>query len=159
VTTVSPTWAEEALARLRESGLRSGGARRAVVHHLGRQDCCLSAQEIFDGIRAGGDTIGIASVYRVLDTLAALRLVQRVEFGDGVTRFEPAREGVDHHHHVVCDDCGSVEAFADPSLERTLERVAARLDYTMQAHEVVLHGVCPRCRDGRPVAAGSGTRR
>jgi Fur family ferric uptake transcriptional regulator len=142
------TWTEHALAGLSGAGLRKGGARRAVVEHLGRQDCCLSAQEIFDGIRAKGGRVGIASVYRALDALAELRLVQRVDLGDGVTRYEPAHAGGDHHHHLVCDDCGRVEAFSDTTLERALERVAGRLGYEMEAHEVVVRGACDACRDG-----------
>ena len=50
-------------------------------------------QELFDGLRAEGRAVGIASVYRVLDQLADLRLVHRVDFGQGITRFEPAYPG------------------------------------------------------------------
>jgi Fur family ferric uptake transcriptional regulator len=139
-------WTGRALDGLREAGLRKGGARHAVVEHLGRQRCCLSAQEIFDGIRAGGGRVGIASVYRAVDQLADLRLVQRVDIGDGVARYEPAHADGDHHHHLVCDDCGKVEAFSDPALERALERVAGTRGLKMQAHEVVLHGACGDCR-------------
>ena len=90
--------------------------------------------------------MGVASVYRALDTLVELRLVQRVDIGDGIARFEPAREGHDHHHHLVCDDCGKVEPFTDETLERALERAAGRLGYAMEQHEVVLHGACDDCR-------------
>ena len=138
-------WTDHALGGLRAAGHRSGGARRVIVDHLGSQTCCLSAQEIFDGIRAGGGTIGIATVYRVLDLLDELRLVQRVDIGDGVARFEPAHANGDHHHHLVCDDCGKVEPFSDETLERTLERVAGRLGYE-DGHDVVLHGACDDCR-------------
>ena len=141
-----PTWSALALASLQAEGLRNGGARRAVVEHLGTQSCCRSAQEIFDGIRDGGGRVGIASVYRALDQLVDLRLVQRVELGDGVARFEPSHLDGEHHHHLVCDDCGRVEPFSDPGLERALEDAAKRLDYGMRAHEVVLHGHCGDCR-------------
>ena len=116
------------------------------MEHLGGQRCCLSAQEIFAGIRAGGGRAGIASVYRALDQLAELRLVQRVDIGDGVARFEPSHAGGDHHHHLVCDDCGRVDAFSDSSLEQALERVAGELGYDMGGHEVVLRGACGDCR-------------
>lgn len=142
----APTWTAHALEGLRTAGLRSGGARRTVVDHLGRQSCCRSAQEIFDGVRAEGGRVGIASVYRVLDTLADLHLVQRVDIGDGIARYEPAQADGDHHHHLVCDDCGRVEPFSDTSLERALEHVAGRLGYAMEQHEVVLHGACGDCR-------------
>lgn len=142
----SSSWLRHALEGLRRAGFRSGGARRAVVDFLDGQDCCLSAQEIFDGIRARGGKAGMASVYRALDTLAELGLVQRVDLGDGVARFEPAWPGGEHHHHVVCDGCGRVEAFSDAPLERALGRVAGRLGFAVDAHEVVLRGACADCR-------------
>ena len=84
------------------------------------------------------DGSGIASVYRVLDSLAELRLVQRVDIGDGVARYEPAHAGGDHHHHLVCDDCGKVEPFSDDPLERALAHVAGRLGFDVAGHDVVL---------------------
>jgi Fur family ferric uptake transcriptional regulator len=145
--TSTDTWADQALLGLRDAGLRNGGARRTVVEHLGGENCCRSAQEIFDGVRASGGRVGIASVYRVLDILAELRLVQRVDIGDGVARFEIAYpDGGHHHHHLVCDTCGRVEPFEDASLERTLEHVAGRHGYAMDGHDVVLHGACATCR-------------
>ncbi len=138
-------WSARALASLRAEGLRNGGARRAVIEHLGSQNCCRSAQEIFDGISGGGGRVGIASVYRALDQLIELELVQRVELGDGIARFEPSRSG-DHHHHLVCDDCGKVEPFSDSGLETALEQAASRLELGMRSHEVVLHGHCGDCR-------------
>lgn len=143
-------WSEHALDGLRDAGLRRGGARRAVVEYLEGQGCCRSAQEIHDGITATGGAVGVASVYRALDTLAELRLVQRVDAGDGVARFEPARGDHEHHHHLVCDDCGKVEPFTDAPLERALERAAGRLGYALEQHDVVLRGACEDCREGAP---------
>ena len=142
------SWSEHAMTALRNAGLRRGGARRAVVDFLERQDCCRSAQEIHDGIAAHGGAVGVASVYRALDTLAELRLVQRVDAGDGIARFEPARTDDHHHHHLVCDDCGKVEPFSDAPLERALERAAGKLGYALEQHDVVLRGACEDCRRG-----------
>ena len=125
------TWMETALAGLRAASGRSGGARRLVVEQLGDHDCCLSAQEIHDQVRARGGRIGIASVYRALEGMDELGLVQRVDLGDGVARYEPAHAGGDHHHHLVCDDCGKVEPFADPTLESAIERVADGRGYSV----------------------------
>ena len=139
-------WATAAEGTLREGGYRSGGARRAVVDLLAEQHCCLTAQEIHERLRATRRRVGIASVYRVLEQLVQLELVQRVEIGDGMTRYEPLHpDGVHHHHHVVCDDCGKVEAFSDDALERAIDRTAGRLGFKAR-HEVVLHGACADCR-------------
>ncbi len=141
------TWSDRALERLRAAGLRRGGARRAVVEYLETQGCCRSAQEIHDGIAASGTAVGVASVYRALETLTELRLVQRVDAGDGIARFEPSRTDRRHHHHLVCDDCGRVEPFTDEPLERALRRAAGRLGYALEQHDVVLRGACEDCRD------------
>ena len=141
-----PEWTEAALARLRESSGRSGSARRAVVELLGRQGCCLSAQEIHERLRTAGPRVGIASVYRALEGLDGLGLVQKVDLGDGVSRFEPTHAGGDHHHHLVCDDCGKVEPFEDSTLEAAIERVADGRGYAVVAHDVVLRGACEDCR-------------
>src|SRR5689334_3478308 len=103
-------WERSARAALSEAGHRAGGAREAVVGLLARQDCCLSAQEISDRLRDSGTNVGTASIYRALDVLHELGLVQRVEFGDGGARFEPMLPGGEHHHHAVCDRCGRVTA-------------------------------------------------
>jgi Fur family transcriptional regulator, ferric uptake regulator len=139
------TWTEEARETLDAAGYRRGGARAAVVELLGRQDCCLSAQEIHDRLRKARRPVGIASVYRALEALADLRLVKRVDAGDGVARFESATADGDHHHHLVCRDCGKVEAFSDSRLERAIDRVAGGLGYAVDEHEVVLVGACADC--------------
>ena len=97
-------------------------------------------------MRVHGARVGIASVYRALEGLDEFGLVQRVDLGDGVARFEPAHSGGDHHHHLVCDDCGRVEPFADSTLETAIARVARGRGYAVAAHDVVLRGACEDCR-------------
>ena len=86
--------------------MRNGGARRAVIDLLAEQDCCLTAQEIFDRLRSSGRQVGIASIYRVLELLSSEGLVQRIELGAGISRFEPIHSGGDHHQFQDHDsDC------------------------------------------------------
>jgi Fur family ferric uptake transcriptional regulator len=139
-------WADHARATLQQAGHRAGGARSAVVELLADESCCLGAQEIFERLRSGGRRVGIASVYRALDQLAALGLVQRVDVGGGIARYEAAHPDGGHHHHVVCDDCGRVAAFADERLEAALETLGGALDFEIGGHDVVLHGACGDCR-------------
>src|SRR5262245_45357074 len=117
-------WEASAQRALSEAGHRAGGARAAVVSLLAEQSCCLSAQEISDRLRGDGTEVGIASIYRALDLLGEMGLVQRVEVGDGGARFEPVVPGGEHHHHAICDTCGRVTAFEDERLEQQLERLA-----------------------------------
>ena len=72
-----------------------------------------------------GRPVARASIYRILDELERLRLVQRVQVGHDVTRYEPLRSGSGHHHHLVCDSCGAVTPFMLPKLTTVLERIGA----------------------------------
>jgi Fur family ferric uptake transcriptional regulator len=116
-----------------------------VIELMAVQDCCLTAQDVFDGLRADGRVIGIASVYRALDLLTRLGLLRRVEMGNA-SGYEPALPGGHHHHHVVCDRCGKVSSFEDPGLEDAIDRLSRRLKHTVDGHEVVLRGSCPNCK-------------
>jgi Fur family ferric uptake transcriptional regulator len=139
-------WTEHALTKLSEAGYRRGRSRSAVVQVLGTQECAVSARDIDDALRDSGHTIGRASVYRTLETLAELKLVQRLDLGSGEKRYEPHRPGGHHHHHLVCRHCGHVEPFEDPDLERVLELLAGRVDYAVDEHDVVLTGACGDCK-------------
>jgi Fur family transcriptional regulator, ferric uptake regulator len=138
-------WLEHALGELETAGHRAGGARAAVLEALDSEPCCMTAQEIFDNLRADGRAVGIASVYRTLELLSKLDLVRRVDIGASAC-YEPEQPGGEHHHHLVCDDCGKVSAFEDKRLEEAIARLGRRLEYRVGVHEVVLRGACPDCR-------------
>ena len=134
-------WAETAIRRLDEAGYRSGAARREVIGLLASEPCAMTALEIDRRL----DTVGRASVYRTLDQLDRLQLVQRVEIGGdaaGYERVDPDQ----HHHHLVCDECGRLAPFADRSLERAIEAISRRAEFEIAAHDVVLRGRCPDCK-------------
>jgi Fur family ferric uptake transcriptional regulator len=124
-----------------------------VVELLAEQDCCISAQELAERLRAEGRGTGVASVYRALDLLSSEGLVQRVEVGDGSARFEPVVPGGEHHHHVVCDRCGRLTPFSDEALERAIHRVASRVSHRVRAHDVLIRGECAGCAGSGPRAA------
>jgi Fur family transcriptional regulator, ferric uptake regulator len=145
-TAAHEDWAGATLEALERKGLRNGGARRTVIDLLAEQDCCLTAQEIFDRLRASGRQVGIASIYRVLELLSSEGLLQKIDLGSGISHYEPIHSGGDHHHHLVCDACGKVEAFEDPQLENAIHRLEESSGYAVAGHDVVLHGACGDCR-------------
>jgi Fur family transcriptional regulator, ferric uptake regulator len=140
------TWTEQARGELRDAGYRPGAAGARVLDYLEEQRCCRGAQEIFEALSARGRKIGLASVYRMLDRLDDRGLVQRIDLGDGIVRYEAARDA-GHHHHLVCGECGKVEPFADPRLEQAIHDVERSSGYAVVAHDVVLRGACASCRD------------
>jgi len=129
------------MRRLDEAGYRSGAARREVIELLAGEPCAVTALEI-DGRL---DSVGRASIYRTLDQLERLHLVQRVEIGGdaaGYERIDPEQ----HHHHLVCDECGRLAPFSDRSLERAIEAISRDADFEIAVHDVVLRGRCPDCK-------------
>jgi Fur family ferric uptake transcriptional regulator len=130
---------------LRGAGRRAGGARDAVISVLARHDCAVSAQEASELLTEEGREVGIASVYRALETLHSFGLVRRLELGDGVARFEPVLPSGAHHHHALCEICGEVTPFDDEQLEAAMSSVETALPHQVSSHEVVVHGTCATC--------------
>lgn len=139
-------WLERAQAELAASGRKRGGARSAVLELLASEPCALTAHELEEALRGRpGRPVSRASVYRILDELERLGLVARLELGGGMVRYERAGGPREHHHHLVCDECGAVMPFSDPALERAISDLSARVPIAVSEHEVVLHGACGDC--------------
>jgi Fur family ferric uptake transcriptional regulator len=101
--------------------------------------------EIHAQVRERRPAVGIASVYRALETLTELGLVHRIDLGSGGARYEPAAPGGEHHHHLVCDECGRVEAFSDDRLEHAIDSVSKSAAFRVDEHDVLLRGQCEVC--------------
>jgi len=142
---VDTAWAEHALTTLGEAGYRRGGARTAVVRALARHQCAVTALELEEELRRRRVPIGRASVYRALEVLEELRLVQRFEAARGIASYERIDPSGHHHHHVICFRCGRMEPFEDRGLERAIGQVSEQVPFEIAEHDVVLRGLCERC--------------
>ncbi|MGA2927123.1 MAG: Fur family transcriptional regulator [Solirubrobacteraceae bacterium] len=141
------SWVEHAQHVLAQTEHRTGAARQALLELLDAQACALSAIEIEDALRAQQRPIGRASIYRILDELERLHLVQKLQVGQAMGRYEPIRTGEGHHHHLVCDNCGTVTPFTDRDLETAILKLSHRVPMRVDEHEIVLHGACQQCTD------------
>jgi Fur family ferric uptake transcriptional regulator len=144
-TAIRDSWEECALESLQRAGYRRGGARTAVIEALARHDCAVTALDLEDELRGSAAEVGRASVYRALEQLEGLGLVQRIEVCRGTAGFERVDPTGHHHHHAICRDCGRMVPFEDPSLERALAKVAGTMSFDVTEHDVVLRGLCDRC--------------
>lgn len=144
-TAVDTAWSEHALAALGKAGYRRGGARTAVVEALARHSCAVTALELEEELRRAKVRVGRASVYRALEVLEELRLVQRFEAARGIAGYERIDPGGHHHHHAICRRCGRMEPFEDRALERAIGQISAQVPFDIAEHEVVLRGLCERC--------------
>jgi Fur family ferric uptake transcriptional regulator len=144
-TATRQSWEERALERLQSAGFRRGGARTAVIETLAKHDCAVTALDLEEELRDREAGVGRASVYRALEQLEQLGLVQRIEVCRGTAGFERIDPTGHHHHHAICRDCGRMVPFEDPSLEKALDEVAGTMSFDVTEHDVVLRGTCERC--------------
>jgi len=135
------SWSDHALDALAEAGYRSGGARRRVVELFGEQDCAVTALEL-DGRL---DRVGRASVYRAIDQLEELGLIQKIDVGGDSAAYEKVDPTGHHHHHFVCDSCGRVIPFEDEDLESAIHSISVRDDFQIESHDITLRGICKAC--------------
>jgi Fur family ferric uptake transcriptional regulator len=144
-TATRQSWEGFALDALQDAGYRRGGARTVVIEALAKHDCAVTALDLEEELRDRDVAVGRASVYRALEQLEQLGLVQRIEVCRGTAGFERVDPTGHHHHHAICRDCGRMVPFEDQSLERALAEVAGTMSFDVTEHDVVLRGRCDRC--------------
>lgn len=131
---------------LSQAGLRMTGPRRAVAQLLAEREGQFTAEELLSESHSRGLGIGRATVFRSLELLGRLNLVERVDLPSGEHAYllcEP-----EHHHHVICSHCGRAATFAmeDRGLPERLEQVARATGYQIDAHRLEVYGRCPDCQ-------------
>lgn len=107
----------------------------------------LSAENVFMLVKGIAPDIGLATVYRTLELLTELGVVDKVNFGDGVARFDLRPEGANHsHHHLVCVECGSVEEIMEDLLVNVEKQVESNYQFLIKDHRLTFHGICKTCQ-------------
>ncbi len=115
---------------------------------LEREEDHLSAEEVFLLVKEKAPEIGLATVYRTLELLSELKIVDKINFGDGVSRYDLRKEGVEHfHHHLVCMECGSVEEIIEDLLSDVEKIVEDGWQFQVKDHRLTFHGICKQCQN------------
>jgi Fur family transcriptional regulator, ferric uptake regulator len=127
------------------AGVRATRQRGALIALLDTVDEFRSAQELHDELRRRGENIGLTTVYRTLQTMAAADLVDmvRTDTGESVYRRCAAPH---HHHHLVCRDCGAAVEVSGREVETWAAEVAAAHGFSDVSHTIELFGNCADCR-------------
>ena len=134
------TW----LTALSDNGYRLTGARRAVVEIVAESPRALTPLEVFDSARAAHPELGLVSVYRTLEKLEELHLIQRVHQPEGCQAFISASQG--HQHLLLCQRCGTVTFFEGDDLENLFSAISGKTGYQIKEHWLQLFGLCEKCR-------------
>ncbi|MGE2834960.1 Fur family transcriptional regulator [Mycobacterium sp. SMC-4] len=123
--------------------VRATRQRAAISALLENLDGFRSAQELHDELRRRGEVIGLTTVYRTLQQMAATGAVDtlRTDTGESVYR----RCSDHHHHHLVCRACGSTVEISGGHVESWAAEVAREHDFSDVSHTIEIFGLCSRC--------------
>lgn len=143
---------EEFKQLLKEKGLKVTRQRLVVLEAIAScPEEHLTAEEIFSLVKVDCPDIGLATVYRTIQLLNELHLIDRINFDDGFVRYEigsaPNNVQKHRHHHLICVKCGKVISFQDDLLEELEEKIAATTGFSVVNHEVKLYGYCTECKE------------
>lgn len=142
---------EQIKKELQAKGYKLTPQREATLKVLiEREEDHLSAEEVFFLVKEKAPEIGLATVYRTLELLCELKVVDKINFGDGVSRYDLRKEGVDHfHHHLVCMECGSVEEIIEDLLGDVEKIVESEWGFQVEDHRLTFHGTCKQCQEAK----------
>jgi Fur family transcriptional regulator, ferric uptake regulator len=134
---------ERWLALLEEKGGRLTGPRRAIVDLMVNSERALSPVDVFDKARASYPKMGLVTVYRTLEVLHELGLVERVHQTDDCHMYLRAAHG--HEHLLICSLCGKVSFFSGDDIEPLIEKISKESGYLIQEHWLQFQGLCKDC--------------
>lgn len=135
---------ESWLVRLQSEGYRLTAPMRAIIEILCQSERILGPLELFDLGRKAYPKMGLVTVYRTLEKLEEVGLVQRVHQANNCHGYLRAANG--HEHILLCSRCGRVEYFAGDDLSGLFEKVAQKSKFKIEEHWLQLHGLCEDCR-------------
>lgn len=136
------TWFWESLDQyLADHNLKQTSQRRIIVEHFLRINAHVDAEELHRRIRQEGHDIGLATIYRTLNLLKDVGIVEQQSFQDGRHVFEVASPD-SHHDHLICTECGNVVEFEDHEIEALQEKIAQKFQMVLKSHRLDLFGAC-----------------
>ena len=136
--------AELWLTQLHKNGYRITTARRVVVETVDKSNRALTPVQVYDMARKKYRTLGLVTVYRTLEKLEELHLIQRVHQPIGCQAFISAGEG--HQHLLLCQSCGKAAFFEGDDLDVLTKSIAKKTGYKIKEHWLQLFGLCVNCR-------------
>ncbi|MGC8828643.1 MAG: Fur family transcriptional regulator [Verrucomicrobiia bacterium] len=129
---------------LRECSLKITNPRLAVIKALAQQTKPVTIKELHQIV--GKENCDLATIYRLFNSLEKNKLLQRVDFGDGVARYEVLTNDNPHHHHIVCIHCAKVVKIKDCFVEQFQKNIAEQSGFKSVTHKLEFFGICPKCQ-------------
>ena len=132
------------ISTLKEAGLKVTHSRCKILEIFQSSPGeHYTADKLKDLLIDNGETIGLATIYRVLTQLEMANLIQKNNFDDNQSAYEIKKS---HHDHLICTKCGDIIEFVNEDLEILQEKISSKYNFTLKSHVMTLFGVCKKCR-------------
>ena len=131
--------------KLTEKGYRLTPQRLMTISAIEQSDGHISAEEIYVQVVAKYPHVNISTVYRTLELLKKLGLVTETDFGEGRVRYHPVGKG--HHHHLVCQECGSINDLDEAVLTPLKEDLLREYGFRADLRHLAIFGRCNKCKE------------
>lgn len=128
---------------LKNENARMTRARSAVISAVYGSKAPVSAPKIISILNRRGIDINKTTVYRELSFLVEKKVFKEVFLRPNIVHYESAL--LPHHHHLVCNDCGSVEEVDCVVSEKELSKKMKEKGFSIKNHKFEMYGVCARC--------------
>lgn len=137
---------EVLIDKLRGDGARITKGRQAILEVLLTTSKPVSINDIEENLKKRKASVNRTTVYREIAFLLEKRLIREVDLLDGSKRFERISEG-DHHHHLICTECRSVQCVSIPGdLHEVEQKLSKKWDFDIQHHQLEFFGLCRGCK-------------
>jgi len=131
---------EDNINKLKEAGLKVTHSRCKILEIFqSSPDEHYTADTLKDLLADSGETIGLATIYRVLTQLEMADLIQKNNFDDNQSAYEIKKS---HHDHLICTKCGNIIEFVNSDLEKLQERISKEYNFSLESHVMTLFGSC-----------------
>jgi len=140
--------------KFRGYGYRLTIPREAILDLLSKTTEHLSAEEIYMAVHKTYPAIGLTTIYRTLELLVEMDFILKFDFGDKRARYELAEgfQGRQHHHHLLCTDCGKIIDYTDFAeeekelLDQTEKGLSKKFNFKITNHLIQFYGLCNKCQ-------------
>ncbi len=135
--------------KLRDNGYKLTQQRRVILEILyNRKAEHLTAEDIHNILKEEHPEIGLATIYRSLQLLTDLSLVDTLHLDDGIVRYEIHTDDEGHrHHHLICQECGRIQEASDDMLDEIEKGLEEDYGFVVKNHVVKFFGLCSDCKE------------
>lgn len=132
------------IEELQSRGMRVTPQRAIIFQAIEKLEGHITAEEIFEQVQKVNPYVSLATVYRTLELLLELNLINQTNFGRSQAYFALKAHGP--HHHLVCSECGHIEEFSDIIFDPIRAELDQQYGFQAQTDHISIFGICKKCR-------------